>query len=549
MAKQILFNTEAREALTRGVNKVANAVKITIGPRGRNVVLDKGYGTPTITNDGVTIARDITLKDKFENMGAEIVKEVASKTNDNAGDGTTTSVIITQALVEQGFKKTTMGANPMMVRKGIEEATRDAVSALKKMAKPIKSGEEIKQVATISAESSEIGVIIADTIKKVGKDGVVTVEESQSFGVDSEIVDGLEFDKGYVSPYMITNVERMEAEYKEASILVTDKKISVIKDILPLLEKLAASGKKELVIIAEDVDGEALTTFVVNKLRGGFNVLAVKSPGFGDKKKEFLEDIAVTVGAKVISDELGSKLETAELDVLGRARRVVATKDSTIIVGGKGQKRAIEARLESLRKMREKTTSKYDKEKLDERIGKLSGGVAVIRVGAPTETEMKYLKLKIEDAVNATKAAIAEGIVAGGGSALVRVAEELLVKYKKVNVDPADASSAEYWAGYTAVAQALMEPLRQIAINAGKEPGVIQEHVTKGGKNSGYDAQEDLFVSDMFEKGIIDPVKVARLALEHASSAVAMLLTTEVAITDEPEPKPPHRHNHEEEGF
>ena len=548
MAKQILFNTEAREALTRGVNKVANAVKITIGPRGKNVVLDKGYGTPTITNDGVTIARDITLKDKFENMGAEIVKEVASKTNDNAGDGTTTSVIITQALVEQGFKKTTMGANPMMVRKGIEEATRDAVIALKKMAKPIKSGEEIKQIATISAESNEIGTIIADTIKKVGKDGVVTVEESQSFGVDSEIVDGLEFDKGYVSPYMITNVERMEAEYKEASILVTDKKISVIKDILPLLEKLAASGKKELVIIAEDVDGEALTTFVVNKLRGGFNVLAVKAPGFGDKKREFLEDIAVTVGAKVISDELGTKLETAEPNVLGRARRVVATKDSTIIVGGKGQKQAIEARLESLKKMREKATSKYDKEKLDERIGKLSGGVAVIRVGAATETEMKYLKLKIEDAVNATKAAIAEGIVAGGGSALVRVAEGLFFKYKKVNVDPADASSAEYWAGYTTVAQALMEPLRQIAINAGKEPGVIQEHVTKGGKNSGYDAQEDIFVADMFEKGIIDPVKVARLALEHASSAVAMLLTTEVAITDEPEPKP-HRHNHEEEGF
>ena len=396
MAKQILFNQDAREALKRGVDKVGNAVKITIGPRGRNVVLDKGYGAPTITNDGVTIAKDITLKDKFENMGAEIVKEVASRTNDTAGDGTTTSVIITQALVEIGFRKSLVGANSMGIRRGIEEATRDAVDALKKMSKPIKTDNEVKQVATISAESVEIGAIIAETIKKIGKDGVVTVEESQSFGVDSEIVEGLEFDKGYLSPYMITNSERMEAEYRDPVILVTDKKISTVKDILPLLEKVAASGKKDLVIIAEDVDGEALTTFVVNKLRGSFNVLAIKAPGYGDKKKDLLEDIAATVGAKVISEEVGIKFENAELNMLGSAKRVVSTKESTKIVGGiKRNLAAVKLRIENLKKLRENTTSKFDIEKLDERIGKLSGGVAVIRVGAATETEMKNLKFKI----------------------------------------------------------------------------------------------------------------------------------------------------------
>src|SRR3989344_2797437 len=425
MAKQILFNQDAREALKRGVDKVANAVKITIGPRGRNVVLDKGYGAPTITNDGVTIAKDITLKDKFENMGAEIVKEVASKTNDTAGDGTTTSVIITQALVETGFKKSLVGANSMGIRRGIETATRDACEALKKMAKPIKADSEVRQVATIAAESEEIGTIIAETIKKIGKDGVVTVEESQSFGVDSEIVEGLEFDKGYLSPYMITNTERMEAEYRDPMILVTDKKISVIKDILPLLEKLASSGKKDLVIIAEDVDGEALTTFVVNKLRGSFNVLAVKAPGYGDKKKDMLSDIAVTVGAKVVSEEVGLKFETVGLEVLGNAHRVIATKDKTTIVGGKGKKSEIDARMAQLRKQKEQSDSKYDIEKFDERIAKLSGGVAVIRVGAATETEMKYLKLKIEDAVKASKAARKEGVVAGGGTAFIKAAQSI----------------------------------------------------------------------------------------------------------------------------
>ncbi|MDP2641852.1 MAG: chaperonin GroEL [bacterium] len=545
MAKQILFNQDAREALKRGVDKVANAVRITIGPRGRNVVLDKGYGAPIITNDGVTIAKDITLKDKFENMGAEIVKEVASKTNDTAGDGTTTSVVITQALVEIGFKKSLVGANSMGIRRGIEDATRDAIDVLKKMAKPIKADNEVKQVATISAESEEIGAIIAETIKKIGKDGVVTVEESQTFGVDSEIVEGLEFDKGYLSPYMITNAERMEAEYRDPAILVTDKKVSVIKEILPLLEKLAASGKKDLVIIAEDVDGEALTTFVVNKLRGSFNVLAVKAPGYGDRKKEMLADIAVTVGAKVISEELGIKFENAELSMLGRASRVVSTKDNTIIVGGKGKKSDIEARVESLRAQRGNTASKFDIEKLDERIGKLSGGVAVIRVGAATETEMKYLKLKIEDAVNATKAAIAEGIVIGGGSALAKVSKKLEVKYKEskeAKMAHENAEAAEFAAGYMAVVEALKEPLRQIAKNAGKEDGVVLNEVLKGQTNAGYDALTDTFVTDMFEAGIIDPVKVTRCALENAASAVAILLTTEVAIADEPKEEKEHSH-------
>ncbi len=542
MAKQILFNQDAREALKHGVDKVANAVKITIGPRGRNVVLDKGYGAPVITNDGVTIAKDITLKDKFENMGAEIVKEVASKTNDTAGDGTTTSVIITQALVETGFRKSLVGANSMGIRRGIEMATKDAIEMLKKMSKPIKADNEVRQVATIAAESAEIGAIIAETIKKIGKDGVVTVEESQSFGVDSEIVEGLEFDKGFISPYMITNAERMEAEYRDPAILVTDKKISTIKDILPLLEKLAASGKKDLVIIAEDVDGEALTTFVVNKLRGSFNVLAVKAPGFGDRKKEVLADIAVTIGAKVISEELGIKFENAELTMLGRASRVISTKDNTIIVGGKGKKSEIEARVESLSAQRKNTTSKFDIEKLDERIGKLSGGVAVIRVGAATETEMKYLKLKIEDAVNATKAAIAEGIVVGGGSALAKVSKKIEAKYKESKEAKSaheNAEAAEFSAGYTAVIEALQEPLRQIAKNAGKEDGVVLAEVLKGGANSGYDALTDVFVADMFEVGIIDPVKVTRCALENATSAVAILLTTEVAIADEPKDDAP----------
>ena len=425
MAKQIFSGEEARKALKSGVDKVANAVKITIGPRGRNVVLDKGYGAPTITNDGVSIAKEITLPDKMENMGAEIVKEVAGKTDDIAGDGTTTAVVLMQALISEGMSRTAMGANPMGVRRGMEKALRDAVEVLHTMAKPIKSDAEIQQVATISVESPEMGKKIAETIKQVGKDGVVTVEESQSFGIESEIVEGMEFDKGFVSPYMVTNVERMESIYKDAYILLTDKKISSIQDILPLLEKLAQTGHKELVIIAEDLDGEALTTLVVNKLRGGFSALAVKAPGYGERKKDLLADLAIVTGGVVVSDEVGMKFEDITPEMLGRAGRVISTKEKTVIVDGKGKKAKVTERAEQLRKQLSASDSKYDKEKLEERIAKLTGGVAILKVGAATETEMKYLKLKIEDAVKATKAAIAEGIVPGGGSALVRVAHIL----------------------------------------------------------------------------------------------------------------------------
>jgi chaperonin GroEL len=546
MSKKILYNEAARKALKRGVDAVADAVKITIGPRGRNVVLDKGYGSPTITNDGVSIAKDISLKDKFENMGAEIVKEVATKTNDVAGDGTTTATILTQAIIDEGMKQTSMGINAMGVRAGIEAAAKDVVVALKKAAKPIKSDEEIKQVATISSENSEIGSIIAETIKKVGKDGVVTVEESQTTSLESEVVEGIQFDKGYVSAYMITNVERMEAELKEPAILITDKKISAIKEVLPLLEQLAQSGKKDLVIIAEDVDGEALSTFVVNKLRGTFNVLAIKAPGYGDNKKAMLEDIAVTVGATVISEDVGMKFEKADISMLGKARKVISTKDNTIIVGGKGKKADIEKRVAQLKKQyesfsaKEKSSEYGDAHKLAERIAKLSGGVAVIRVGAATETEMKYLKLKIEDAVNATKAAIEEGIIPGGGVALVRAANEV-AKSSASRQNKADKpASVEEKLGYEIVLKALEAPLKQIAINAGKDDGsVIVDKIKNGKGNSGYDALADKMVDDMIAAGIVDPVKVARLGVENACSAAALLLTTEAAIADEPEEKKP----------
>ncbi len=533
MAKKIIFNEEARQALKRGIDAVADAVKVTIGPRGRNVVIDRGYGSPTITNDGVSIAKEISLSDKFENMGAEIIKEVANKTNDVAGDGTTTSVILTQAIISEGMKHTIMGVNAMALRSGIEEASNKAVTILGQIAKPIKNKEEIRQVATISAESEEIGGIIAETIEKVGKDGVVTVEESQTFGVDSEIVEGLEFDKGYISPYMVTNPERMEAEYKDVPILITDKKISSIKEILPLLETLAKSSKKDLVIIADDVDGEALSTFLLNKLRGGFSVLAVKAPGFGDRKKEMLQDIASTVGAKVISEELGLKLETATLDMLGTASKVVGKKDSTVIVGGKGRKADIEKRVASLKKQREALISKYDKEKIDERIAKLSGGVAVIKVGAATETEMKYLKLKIEDAVAATKAAIAEGVVAGGGSALIRVARKM--KTQKA----ASFAAPETALGYDIIIRSLEAPLRQIVLNTGNADGsvAVEKIMSSDKENAGFNALLETFSDDLIKDGIIDPVKVTRSALQNAASAAGILLTTEVAIADREEPK------------
>ena len=532
MAKQIIFHDKARTALKRGVTAVADAVRITLGPRGRNVVLAKGYGSPTITNDGVSIAKEIELKDKFENMGAEIIKEASQKTNDSAGDGTTTAVVLTHAIIEEGLKKTSMGVNVMGLRLGIEAAAREVVEALKASAKQIQSKEEIMQVASISAESEDIGKIIADTINKVGKDGVVTVEESQSFGIESEVVEGIQFDKGYVSHYMVTNPERMEAEYHDAPILITDKKISSIQEILPLLEKLAHTGKKEIVIIADDVEGEALATFIVNKLRGAFSVLAVKAPGYGDRKKEMLEDIAVTTGGRVISEETGVKLENAELAMLGGARRVVATKESTTIVGGKGKKADIANRVAQLKRQAEMTESKFDLEKLEERIAKLGGGVAVIKVGAATETEMKYLKLKIEDSVAATKAAIEEGIVAGGGSALVRAAQKVAAKQAK---SPSKNFEMEFKAGFEIVLKAAEAPLRQIAVNAGKDDGsVIVAEVKKGKGNAGYDAAKDEIVPDMLAAGIIDPVKVTRMSLQNAASAAAILLTTEVAIAEEP---------------
>ncbi|MEK7638705.1 MAG: chaperonin GroEL [Patescibacteria group bacterium] len=535
MAKEVLYGEEVKKKLQKGVDTVANAVKVTLGPRGRNVVLDKGFGGPTITNDGVSIAKEITLKDKFENMGAEIIKEVATKTNELAGDGTTTAIVLTQALVTEGLKQTTMGVNSMAVRSGMEHAAQDVVEALKGMATKIKSLDEIKQVATISAESAELGEKIAETIDKVGKDGVVTVEESQSFGIETEFTEGLEFDKGYVSPYMVTNGERMEAEYKNAHILITDKKISSVQEILPLLEKIAQTGKKELVIIADDVEGEALATFVVNKLKGGFSVLAVKAPGYGDRKKDMLADIAVTTGGQVISEDVGLKLETAELAQLGKADRVVATKDKTTIVGGGGEKIMIEKRVAALKAQLEQTTSKFDKEKIEERIAKLSGGVAVLKVGAATETEMKYLKLKIEDAVNATKAAIEEGIVPGGGTSLARAASIV----EKGILSKKDLGREEL-IGYNIVLKALEAPLKQIADNTGKHDGaVIVEKVKQAGGNAGYDAAKGEMVPDMIKAGIIDPVKVERASVQHAVSAAAILLTSEAAIADAPEPEKP----------
>ncbi|HWP61410.1 MAG TPA: chaperonin GroEL [Candidatus Paceibacterota bacterium] len=529
MAKQVIFDQEVRNALKRGVDIVANAVKVTLGPKGRNVALSKSWGGPTITNDGVSIAKEITLADKFEDMGASIVKEVATKTNDKAGDGTTTAVVLAQAIIHEGLKRTALGANAMMVRRGIEAAAKDAVEELKKMAREVKGKNDIRQVATISAESEELGKTIAEVVEKVGKDGVVTVEEAQTTEIGYDYVEGMEFDRGYVSAYLITNAERMEAEAKDTPILITDRKISSIKDIVPILEKVAQAGKRELVIIADDVDGEALATLIVNKLKGVFNVLAVKAPGYGDRKKEMLADIAITVGAQVISEDLGLKLENTELNMLGRATRVVATKDSTTIIGGKGKKSDITERANQLRKQLENTDSKFDKEKLEERIAKLSGGVAVIRVGAATETEMKYLKDKIEDAVNATKAAIAEGIVSGGGSALAKVSAKLASKMNAKSND-------EFDVGYRVLVSALQAPLLQIVANTGREDGAVILKETSKSNAMGFNAASEEMV-DMYEAGIIDPVKVTRSGVENAASAAAVLLTTEAAIADIPEDK------------
>ncbi|MEK7510969.1 MAG: chaperonin GroEL [Patescibacteria group bacterium] len=531
MAKQILFGEEARKGIHEGLSKAAKAVKVTLGPRGRNVVLEKSYGGPRITNDGVSIAKEISFKDRFENMGAEIVKEVASKSNDSSGDGTTTSVVLLEALVNEGLASLTRGANAMGIRNGMEQARDAAIKELAKMARPVEGTEDIRQVATISAESEELGRIIAETVEKVGKNGVVTVEESQGMDLSYEVVEGMQIDKGYVSAYMVTNPERMEAEMKDAPILLTDKKISSVQEILPLLEKVAQTGRKDLVIIADDIEGEALTTFVVNKLRGTFNVLAIKAPGYGDKKKEQLADIAAIVGGEVISSDMGHSFEKAELSMLGRASRVVAAKDQTVIVGGKGKKADIEARISQLQAIAEQTTSKFDKEKLEERVAKLSGGVAVIRVGAATETEMKYLKDKIDDAVKATKASIEEGIVPGGGTALAKVSRAL-------RVEDWEFDTKDEEMGFRIVGRALTAPLRQILANAGTEDGsAIVERVQEAKGFAGYDALKGEEVPDMVAAGIIDPVKVTRNAVENAVSAAAILLTTEAAIADIPEPK------------
>lgn len=531
MAKQILFGEDARKAIHAGLGKAARAVKVTLGPRGRNVVLEKSYGGPRITNDGVSIAKEISFKDKFENMGAEIVKEVANKTNDGAGDGTTTATVLLEALVDEGLANLTRGANAMAIRSGMEQAGKAAVAELKKMARPVAGKQDVRQVATISAESEELGAIIADTIDRVGKNGVVTVEESQGMELSYEVVEGMQIDKGYISAYMVSNPERMEAEMKDAYILITDRKIGNVQEIVPLLEKVAQAGRKELVIVAEDVEGDALATFVVNKLRGTFNVLAVKAPGFGDRKKEMLADIAAITGGIVISSDTGHSFESAELSMLGRATRVIATKDTTVFVGGKGKKEGVASRVKQLEAMLDQTKSSFDRENIEARIAKLTGGVAVIRVGAATETEMKYLKDKIDDAVKATKASIEEGIVPGGGTALAKVSRLL---------DPEswEFDSKDEEAGFAIVSRALVAPLRQILLNCGKDNGdVIVEKVQSAKGFAGYDALKGVEVEDMAEAGIIDPVKVTRSAVENAVSAAAIFLTTEAAVADIPEPK------------
>ncbi|MBI4135024.1 MAG: chaperonin GroEL [Candidatus Sungbacteria bacterium] len=552
MAKQILFHEKAREALKRGVDTLADAVKITLGPKGRNVVLDKGYGAPNITNDGVTIAKDIELEDKFESLGAAVIKQAAEKTNDVAGDGTTTATVLAQVMIEEGLKYVKDGIDPMWVRRGIEYAAKETVDALSEIAKPVKSNEEIAQVATISAESAELGKIIAEAIAKVGKDGAVTVEESQGTGIEKEIVEGLQFDRGYASAYMVTNAERMEASMEQPQILITDRKISSIHDVIPILEKVAKTGRKELVIIADDVEGEALATLVVNKLRGAFSTLAVKAPGFGDRRKEMLQDIAVVTGATVVSEDLGLKLENVEIGMLGSARRIVAGKENTTIIGGKGKKAEIEKRIKQLKAQIEETKSEFDREKLEERVAKLSGGVAVLRIGAATETEMKYLKLKVEDAVNATKAAVAEGIVPGGGSALIRAGVLALKDVKKLQKTEVGRNAEAVEIGAKIVYRALEEPLRQIVRNTGSrdEESVLKEISDKlsaaPNSNIGFDAVAGEVVSDMLKAGIIDPVKVTKSALQNAASVAAMLLTTEVAITDIPkkeERMPPMPHD------
>jgi len=526
MAKQILFHEEARKKLKNGVDKLANVVKVTLGPKGRNVVLDKGFGVPTITNDGVSIAKEIELEDKTENLGAEIVKEVAEKTNDVAGDGTTTAVVLAQAIITEGLKNVTAGANPLALRRGIEKGVEKVVEALRKISKKINTKEEMAQVATISAEDAELGNLNDEVMQEVGKDGVITVEESKGLGIQKEIVKGLQFDRGYISPYMITDTERMEAVFEDPYILVTDRKISSIQEILPLLEKIVQSGKKDLVIIADEVEGEALATLVVNKLRGVFNTLAVKAPGFGDRKKEMLQDIAVVVGAEVISEEVGLKLENIELRQLGTARRVVANKENTTIIEGKGDKEAIEARIKQIKKELATTESEFDKEKLQERLAKLVGGVAVIKVGAATEVEQKARQHKTEDALAATRAAVEEGIVPGGGVALIRALSAL----DELKL------TGDQLTGLNILRQSLEAPIRQIAQNAGIDGAIVVQKVKENQGGFGFNAQTMEF-QDLLQAGIVDPTKVVRSALQNAASAASMFLTTEAIVAEKPEKK------------
>ena len=527
MAKQILFDEEARRALGRGVDALANAVKVTLGPKGRNVVLDKKFGAPTITNDGVTIARDIELEDPFENMGAQLVKEVATKTNDIAGDGTTTATLLAQAMIHEGMKNVAAGANPMIIKKGIDEAVKTLVDEIKAKSKKVEGQADIAQVATISSANEETGKLIAVAMEKVGKDGVITVEESKTMRTNLSVKEGMQFDRGYISPYLVTDTDKMEATLDDPYILITDRKISAINDILPILEQVVKAGK-QLAIIAEDVDGEALTTIVVNKLRGTFKALAVKAPGFGDRRKAMLQDIATLTGGTVISEELGRKLDSVTLADLGQAHKMVSTKDETTIIGGKGDKESIAERVAQIKQQISQTTSDFDREKLQERLAKLSGGVAVIEIGAATEVEMKDKKYRIEDALNATRAAVEEGIVAGGGTTFL----DILPALDKLEVE------GDEKVGVNIVKRAIEEPVRQIAQNAGLEGSVVVENVKKAGTGIGFNALKNEYV-DMLKAGIVDPAKVTRSALQNAASIASMVLTTETLVADKPEKEAP----------
>ncbi|KKP54518.1 MAG: 60 kDa chaperonin [Parcubacteria group bacterium GW2011_GWA1_33_6] len=523
MSKRIIFKEDARKALKNGLDKVANAVKVTLGPKGRNVVLGSSFGSPTITNDGVSIAKEIELEDPTENIGAEIIKEVASKTNDTAGDGTTSAVLLTQAIATEGLKNVAAGANPLALRKGIVKGKDAIISSLKEMSKKISTKEEVSQVATISAQDKEMGDLIAEVMEEVGKDGVITVEESKTFGLSKEIVKGLQFDRGYISHYMVSNSEKMEAVLEDPYILITDKKIAALPEILPILEKIVKEGKKELIIIADDVEGDALSTLIVNKLRGIFNTLAIKSPGFGDRKREVLEDIACVTGAQVISEEKGMKLEGVELEMLGHARRIISTKENTTIIEGRGQKEGLEKRIHQIRAEITNAASEFDKEKLQERLAKLSGGVGVLKVGAATEVEQKAKQHKLEDALHATRAAVEEGIVPGGGVALLRALTAL---------DGLQLEGDEQ-TGINILKRALEEPIRQISQNAGIDGAVVVQKVKEGSGEFGFNASTMVY-QDLIKAGVVDPTKVVRTALENAVSAASMLLTTEAVISELP---------------